>query len=268
MERTAVRVTLFFVALVLALGRAHAEPRPAALADNIATLETQAKALWLRRDEPASARAALAAFERLAALRPDNAAVQIYLARACWWYAVLRPQAPRNERRALLLRGVGAARRAEDISPRDPGGYYWEAANLSEDEWVDGGFVSPADLLRLRSLIQTVDSINPWYHHGSIRYIEAEIILNVPTPERWLTGRSLRAAVTSTLRALGFENRCFYGHWILARALATSGRRGAAIAQLDYILQASPEAFLPDAPENRAVKRWATALREKLTEIR
>jgi hypothetical protein len=66
------------------------------------------------------------------------------------------------------------------------------------------------------------------------------------------------------LGALGFENNCFYGHWVLARALAAAGRRSAAIAQLDFILGADPESFLPDAPENRAVMRWSLVLREEL----
>jgi hypothetical protein len=209
-------------------------------------------------------RNALAIYERLAALEPENATVHIRLARAFWWHAVLRPGADSEERRNLFRRGLSAARRAQQMAPRDPEGYYWEAANRVRAVTIEGGFVPPGEILRIRKLIRKVHQLNTWYHHGSIRYVEAELILELPTLQRWLMARNLQSSVDLAMSALGFENNCFYGHWVLARALSAAGRRSAARAQLDFILKADPEAFLPDAPENRAVKRWALALREAL----
>jgi hypothetical protein len=209
-------------------------------------------------------RNALAIYERLAALEPELATAHIRLARAFWWYAMLRPGADRNERRDLFRRGASAARRAQQLVPLDPGGYFWEAANRVHASTIEGGLVPPDEILRIRKLVRKVHRLNSWYHHGSIRYVEAEMILKLPTLQRWLIARNLQSGIDLALGALGFENNCFYGHWVLARALAAAGRRSAAIAQLDFILGADPESFLPDAPENRAVMRWSLVLREEL----
>ena len=231
-----------------------------------ARLAAEAEAFWIRREEPASMRNALDAYERIAALSPEEAEAHIDLARAFWWYALLRPSSEMAERRELYQRGAGAARRAEILSPDEPGGYYWEAANLVQAATVEGGFVAPDDVLRIRKLIRKVEALNTWYQHGSIRYVEATLIIRLPTIERWLFWRRLSTAVDLSAAALGFENNCFYGHWVLARALVANGRRSAALAQLRFVLKGNPEAFLPDAPENRVVRKWALTFLEELEE--
>lgn len=229
-----------------------------------ARLAAEAEAFWIRRDEPASMRNALDAYERIAALSPEEAQSHSDLARAFWWYALLRPSSEMAARRELYRRGAGAARRAQMLAPDEPGGYYWEAANLVEAATVAGGFAAPDDVLRIRKLIRKVEALNTWYQHGSIRYVEATLIIRLPTIERWLFGRRLGSAVDLSAAALGFENNCFYGHWVLARALLANGRRSAAVAQLRFILKGNPEAFLPDAPENRVVRKWTLKFLEEL----
>jgi len=189
----------------------------------------------------------------------------VALARALWWYAMMRPPSARTERRALLGRSIEAARRAQRLAPLDPGGFYWEAAGRAQAAAEGEGAVAPREIGRIRALLAKVRALNPWYHHGSIRTVEAELILAMPAWERWITGEGPRRAVDLVAEALGFQNNCFYGHWVLARALEASGRRDAAITQLDVILQGRPEAFLPDAPENRVVQRWAITLRARLS---
>jgi hypothetical protein len=149
--------------------------------------------------------------------------------------------------------------------PLDPGGFYWEAAARAQAASEGDGAVAPREIGRIRTLVAKVRALNPWYHHGTIRAVEAELILAMPAWQRWIMGERPRRAVDLMVEALGFQNNCFHGHWVLARALEASGRRGAAIAQLDVILKGRPEAFLPDAPENRVVRRWALALRTRLS---
>jgi hypothetical protein len=228
-------------------------------------LFAEAEAFWIRRDEQASARSAVAVYERLAAIAPDRSEFQVRLARALWWYGVSRPGAPAAERVGLFRRTITAAREAQRLAPRDPGGFYWEAVGRAHAAIADGGFVSLAELWRMRAAGRRARALSPWYLHGSIRYAEAELILALPAVQRWLVARSARSAVDLTLEALSFENKCFYGHWVLARALDASNRRSAARAQLDWILATRPEVFLPDAPENRVVQRWAAALRAALS---
>jgi hypothetical protein len=206
----------------------------------------------------------VALYDRISALEPGRAEYQVALARALWWYSMMRPAAAVVERRALLRRSVDAARRAQRLAPRDPGGFYWEAAGLAQAASLGGWAVPPGEIWRVRSLAASVRAMNPWYHHGTIRTVEAELILAMPAWERWITGERPGRAVELALEALGFENSCFLGHWVLARSLEAAGRRGAALAQLDFILRARPDAFLPDAPENRVVQRWAAAMRASL----
>lgn len=263
-SRPSIGKALSLLLLVLSLAPARAEE----LTAEAARLEAKAEALWHRRDEPSSVRNALDLYERLAALLPREAQEQLNLARAYWWYGHLRPAAQVDERRELYRQGAGAARRAQSLAPDDAGGYYWEAANLVEAITIDGGYVAPGEVFRVRKLIRRVNSINPWYHHGSIRYVEALLVLRLPAIERWMIRRRLSSAVDLAMGALGFENNCFYGHWVLAHGLAATGRRRAALVQLDAILDGNPERFLPDAPENRVVRKWAMAYREELASRR
>ncbi len=255
-------------ALLLAMGLLQAGVAGAAPTQPIEQLEADARVQWLRRDEPAGARAAVALYDRISALEPGHAEYQVALARALWWFAMLRPAAAVMERRALLGRSVDAARRAQRLAPRDPGGFYWEAASRAQSASLGGWAVAPREVWRVRSLAARVRAMNPWYHHGTIRTLEAELILAMPAWERWITGEGPGRAVDLSMEALSFENKCFYGHWVLARSLEAAGRRGAALAQLDFILRARPDAFLPDAPENRVVQRWAAAMRAHLVERR
>lgn len=250
---------LLLISLALAPA-ARAEDRAA----ETVRLEATAEALWNRRDEPASMRSALDVYERIAALEPRDALAHANLARAYWWHAHLRPRSNVSERRELFRQGAGAARRAQSLAPDEPAGYFWEAANLMEAVTIEGGLVAPDEVFRIRTLIRRVNEINPWYQHGSIRYVEALLILRLPAPERWMIGRRLSSAVDLAMGALGFENNCFYGHWVLAQALAANGKRRAARVQLDAILEGDPERFLPDAPENRVVQNWALTYREAL----
>ncbi|MDP3939063.1 MAG: hypothetical protein Q8R92_13140 [Deltaproteobacteria bacterium] len=253
--------------LLLALAAA-----PSAIAADQASeatrLEAEAETLWNRRDEPASMRSALDLQERIAAVVPRDARAQANLARAYWWYAHLLPAANVAERRELYRQGAGAARRAQALAPAEPSGYFWEAANLVEAITIGRRFVPPDDVFRIRKLVGEVNARNAWYQHGSIRYVEAVLILRLPAPERWMIGRRLSSAVDLAMGALGFENNCFYGHWVLAQALAATGRRRAAIVQLDSIIDGNPEGFLPDAPENRVVRKWAITYREELAAAR
>ncbi len=253
-------------AKVLALAMALLQVAAAAASPQgpIGRLDTEAKTQWLRRDEPSGARASVALYDRMSAIEPGRAEYQVALARALWWHAMMRPATATVERRALFRRSIDAARRAQRLAPLDPGGFYWEAASRAQAAAEGGGPVAPREIWRIRTLAVKVRALNPWYHHGSIRMVEAELILGMPGWERWITGEGPRRAVDLVVESLGFENNCFYGHWVLARALEASGRRGAAIAQLDFILRGKPEAFLPDAPENRAVQRWAAPLRARL----
>lgn len=241
---------------------------PADAQKPIERLDAEAQAQWLRRAEPAGARACVALYDRITALEPGRSEAQIALARALWWYALMRPPAAVTERQALFRRSIAAARQAQRLAPRDPGGFYWEAASQVQAATEGAEVIAPAAIWRIRELLAKVRALNSWYHHGSIHTVEAELILGMPAWERWMAGESTSRAVDLALEALGFENNCFYGHWVLARALEASGRRNAAISQLDIIVGQGPEAFLPDAPENRVVQRWAAALRARLRELR
>ncbi|MFQ5457592.1 MAG: hypothetical protein ACE5FC_03940 [Myxococcota bacterium] len=132
------RAVLPALALLLALGM---PARGATTTEETARLAAEAEGFWIRRDEPASMRNALDAYERIAALRPAEAARHVELARAFWWYAQLRPNSAIADRRELFRRGAGAARRAQALAPDDPGGYYWEAANLVEAATITGGLL-------------------------------------------------------------------------------------------------------------------------------
>lgn len=254
---------------MLLLAMAAAPPALSAdPASEAVRLRAEAESFWNRRDEPASMRSALDLNEHIAALVPRDAGAQANLARAYWWYAHLRPATKVIERRELYRQGVGAARRAQALAPDEPAGYFWEAANLVEAVTIEQGFVPPDEIFRIRKLIREVKVRNPWYQHGSIRYVEAVLILRLPAPERWMIGRRLSSAVDLAMGALGFENNCFYGHWVLAQALAATGRRRAAIVQLDSIIDGNPDGFLPDAPENRVVRKWAMTYRDELEAAR
>jgi hypothetical protein len=251
--------------LALAMALWHPSAIAASPERPVDRLDEEAKAQWLRRDEPAGARASVALYDRMSAIDAGRAEHHVALARALWWYAMMRPQAAREERRAILGRCIEAARRGQRLAPLDPGGFYWEAAARVQAAAEGGGAVAPREIGRIRTLVAKVRALNPWYHHGSIRTVEAELILAMPAWQRWIMGESPRRAVDLMVEALGFQNNCFHGHWVLARALEASGRRGAAITQLDVILKGRLEAVLPDAPENRVVRRWALVWRARLS---
>ena len=220
-----------------------------------ATLAAQtADALYADRSNLASAQ--LAAEQWRAALgsnRQDFDAAW-KLARADHW---LGGHAPESERRRFLEEGIETGRKAIALGPNRPEGHFWTAANMGA---LAESFGLRAGLKYRRTIkdeLETVLRIDPAFEEGSADRALGRWYFKVPR----LFGGSLKLAEEHLHASLKYNPDSTASHFFLAEVLMESGRKDAARAELQKVLDAP---FDRDwAPEDRDFKQKAQNLLAK-----
>lgn len=212
-------------------------------------------ALYARREDPASARAAEAAWAERLTRNPNDFEAAWKLARARYW---LGGHAPENERKKFLEAGIEAGRRAIAVAPNRPEGHFWVAANmgaLAESFGLRQGLKYRGDIKRE---LETVLKIDPAFQQGSADRALGRWYDKVPG----LFGGSNQKAEEHLRKALTYNPQSTATLYFLAEVLIDEDKKDEARDVLTRLLAAPLD---PEwAPEDREFKEKAKRLMEKL----
>jgi tetratricopeptide (TPR) repeat protein len=213
-------------------------------------------ALYVAREDLASARRAASIWAERLKQKPEDFESAWKLARARYW---LGGHAPEAERKQLFEDGIAAGRAAVDVEPKRPEGHFWIAANmgaLAESFGMRQG-------LKYRGTIKdellTVLKLDPAFEQGSADRALGRWYYKVPG----LFGGSKQKSEEHLKRSLTYGPESTASHFFLAETLAAQNRRDEARAELQRVIDAPLD---PDwGAEDREFKAKA---KTKLAELR
>jgi tetratricopeptide (TPR) repeat protein len=210
--------------IVASAGPAAHEPARTAQSAPAAPDQPDPDALYARRDDLASAR---------------------------YW---IGGHAPESERKAVLEAGIEAGRAAVRAEPNRPEGHFWIAANmgaLAESFGLRQGLKYRGPV---KDELLIVLKLDPAFQQGSADRALGRWYFKVPG----LFGGSKSKSEEHLRRSLIYNPQSTASHFFLAETLREQGKRDEARAELQRVLDATPD---PDwAPEDREFKQKARDL--------
>jgi tetratricopeptide (TPR) repeat protein len=205
-------------------------------------------ALYARREDLASARAAEALWQERLRAQPSDFESAWKLARARYW---IGGHAPESDRKTALEAGIAAGRTAVGIAPNRPEGHFWIAANmgaLAESFGLRQGLKYRGEI---KDELLIVLRLDPGFQQGSADRALGRWYFKVPA----LFGGSKTKSEEHLRRSLSYNPQSTASHFFLADTLRELGRRDEARSELQRVLDATPD---PEwAPEDREFKQKA-----------
>ncbi len=228
---------------------------------DVAALASESRRLWGLREDSGQLRATIATLEAWTRAAPQDPTPLVLISRATYWYVyLLETGGDLKARKALIVRGLEAAKRAMVIAPRDPAGYLWAATNLGVYGKLDGITRSVSSYGEIRRLLGSVEQLEPDYFHGGLWRYYGRLIDQVPAGLRMVYGYGLDDALEFYRKALTVESRYLQNHLWLAECLLQKGDRAEAYRILMAAVQANPNPIPDLVPENRLFQRKAKEL--------
>jgi hypothetical protein len=222
------------------------------------TVQGDPEALYRDREQPASAQAAERIWADRLVANPRDFETAWKLARARYWLGT-NGQAPFEERKRILERGIEAGRAATTARPDAPDGHFWVAANM--------GALADAHGLRqgiryrtpIREALETALRLDPAFLHGSPERALGRWYFKVPG----LFGGDLRKSEQHLRKALTYKADSIISLLFLGETLIELDRTTEARTVLETAIAAP---FDPDwTPEDTRFKAEAKRLLATLT---
>jgi len=234
-----------------ALGLAPVIP-PAARA---AAQDDDPDALYAKREDLASARRAVAAWQSRLGRDARDFESAWKLARGRYWLAGHTPAA---EAKQILEDGIAAAKTAAALRPERPEGHFWMAANmgaLAESFGMRQGLKYRG---AIKDALLTVLKLDPAFQQGSADRALGRWYYKVPG----MFGGDDKQAEVHLRASLKYNEQSTITHFFLAELLIDSGRKAEARTELQKVIDAPLD---PEwTPEDQDYKAKAKALLTKL----
>jgi len=223
-------------------------------------LETKGKMLWNEREDPGKATEAIAAYEDLLKERPDDYKVLLRLSRLHYWVGQILESSNTKDALEHYARGIEYGKKASEAAPEEPGGYFFEAANLARQNNLKGTFSNLFGISRVRKLNEKAASLDPaYFYRGTDRFFCA-FYTKLPG----LLGGSTTKAIEFGKRAVEAFPNYAGNRYFLAEAYVKDGKNDLARKELEAAV-VLPDDELPDVvPEQRMEKKRAGALLKRI----
>jgi len=222
--------------------------------------ETRAELLWNEREDLGKAAEAIAAYEALQKEKPENYDILLHLSRLHYWIGQNLESTNQKDSLSHYGKGKEVGRKASEVAPDKPGGYFFEAANLARENNLKGTFSNLLGISTVRKLNEKTSSIDPdYFYRGPDRFFCA-LYTKLPG----LLGGSTSKAIEFGKRAAEAFPNYAGNRFFLAEAYARDGRNDLARKELEAAV-ALPDNALPDViPEQRLEKKRATELLKRI----
>jgi tetratricopeptide (TPR) repeat protein len=223
-------------------------------------LERKAEILWGEREDLAKAADGIAAFEGLLERNPDAYEVLLRLSRLHYWIGQNLESKSKQEALAHYDKGRKYGKKASEIAPENPGGYFFEAANRARKNNLKGSFSKLWGVSKVRKLNEKTASIDPaYFYRGPDRFFCAYY-----TKLPGLLGGSVSKAIEFGKRAVEAFPTYAGNRYFLAEAYVKDGKNDLARKELEEAISLPDDAF-PDAiPEQRMEKKRAGELLKRI----
>ncbi len=230
------------------LSPAEDDPRP------------KAAALWEAREDLGTAERAIEAYQAILQKRADDGEALLRLSRLHYWIGQNLESASREKALAHYGKGREYGQSAAKAAPDDPGGYFFEAANLARENNLKGTFSNLFGIGTVRKLNEKAASLSPDYFYGGPDRFFCAYYTKLPG----LFGGDRDKAIEHGRRAVESFPDYAGNRYFLAEAYRKAGMTDLARKEL-AAAAALPDDAHPDAvPEQRMEKRRAAALRAEL----
>ena len=241
-------VMMLLIVAALPTGSRGAEP------------ETRAELLWNEREDLGKAAEAIAAYEALQKEKPENYDILLHLSRLHYWIGQNLESTSGKDSLSHYGKGREYGRKASEVAPDKPGGYFFEAANLARENNLKGTFSNLWGIGTVRKLNEKTASIDPeYFYRGPDRFFCA-FYTKLPG----LLGGSASKAIEFGKRAAEAFPNYAGNRFFLAEAYVRDGRNDLARKELEAAV-ALPDNALPDViPEQRMEKKRATELLKRI----
>jgi tetratricopeptide (TPR) repeat protein len=225
-----------------------------------AELETKAEMLWSEREDPGKAAEAIAAYEDLLKERAGDYKVLLRLSRLHYWVGQMLESANTKEALEHYASGMEYGKKASEAAPEEPGGYFFEAANLARQNNLKGTFSNLFGISTVRKLNEKAASLDPeYFYRGTDRFFCA-LYTKLPG----LLGGSTTKAIEFGKRAVEAYPNYAGNRYFLAEAYVKDGKNDLARKELEAAVDL-PDDELPDVvPEQRMEKKRAGALLKRI----
>ena len=241
-------VMMLLIAAALPTGSRGTEP------------ETTAELLWNEREDLGKAAEAIAAYEALQKDQPENYDVLLHLSRLHYWIGQNLESTSGKDSLTHYGKGREYGRKASEVAPDKPGGYFFEAANLARENNLKGTFSNLWGISTVRRLNEKTASIDPeYFYRGPDRFFCA-FYTKLPG----LLGGSTSKAIEFGKRAAEAFPNYAGNRFFLGEAYWKDGKNDLARKELEAAV-ALPDNALPDEiPEQRMEKKRASDLLKRI----
>ena len=241
-------VMMLLFAAALPTGSRGAEP------------EARAELLWNEREDLGKAAEAIAAYESLQKEKPENYDILLHLSRLHYWIGQNLESTNQKDSLSHYGKGREVGRKASEVAPDKPGGYFFEAANLARENNLKGTFSNLLGISTVRKLNEKTSSIDPdYFYRGPDRFFCA-LYTKLPG----LLGGSASKAIEFGKRAAEAFPNYAGNRFFLAEAYVKEGKNDLARKELEAAV-ALPDNALPDViPEQRVEKKRAAELLKRI----
>jgi len=223
------------------------------------TRET-AEALWAAREDLAKAGEAVSAYDSLLKENPKDYEALLRLSRLHYWVGQNLETANEKEALSHYKKGREYGKRAAEAAPDQPGGYFFEGANLARENSLKGSFSNLFGIKAVKQLNEKAGAIQAGYFHGGPDRFFCAYYTRLPG----LLGGSVSKAIEHGRKTVEAHPAYAGNRIFLAEAYLKDGKNDLARRELEAAL-AVPDDALPDAvPEQRLEKKRAAALLKKI----
>ena len=222
--------------------------------------ETKAETLWNEREDIGKASEAIAAYEDLLKERPADYEVLLRLSRLHYWVGQILEST--NEKEALGHYAMGReyGKKASEAAPEEPGGYFFEAANLARQNNLKGTFSNLIGIRTVRKLNEKTASLDPeYFYRGTDRFFCA-FYTKLPG----LLGGSTEKAIEFGKRAVKAFPNYAGNRYFLAEAYVKDGKNDLARKELEAAVVLPDDKLSDVVPEQRMEKKRADALLKRI----
>lgn len=223
-------------------------------------LQEKAEILWGEREDIGKADEGIAAFEALLSQRPEDHEILLRLSRLHYWVGQNLEAKSKEDALAHYEKGREYGKKASEIAPENPGGYFFEAANLARKNNLKGTFSNLWGISKVRKLNEKTASIDPeYFYRGTDRFFCA-FYTKLPA----LLGGSVSKAIESGKRAVEAFPDYAGNRYFLAEAYVRDGRNDLARKELEEAISLPDDAFPDVIPEQRMEKKRAEELLKRI----
>lgn len=219
-----------------------------------------ADALWNGREDIARAVEAVSVYESILKDNPKDYESMLRLSRLHYWIGQNLESSSAKEAISHYNKGREYGKIASAAAPDQPGGYFFEGANLARENSLKGTLSNLFGIRMVKQMNEKVARMDPAYFHGGPYRFFCAYYTKLPG----ILGGSASKAIEQGRKAVDVQPSYAGNHVFLAEAYIKDGKSEMARKELETAISVADDALADSIPEQRLEKKRAAALLKKI----